>query len=90
MIRIGLYLQILGRHCSEHRVAITGYCLMSNHVHVLAVPARQDGLAKAFGRAHNDYARWLNVRRGETGTSGKAAIFLVRSTRITSVRRCAT
>ena len=62
-----LYLQLLGRHCSEHRVAITGYCLMSNHVHVLAVPGREDSLAKAFGRAHNDYARWLNVRHGDTG-----------------------
>ncbi len=31
------------------------------------VPASENGLAKALGRAHNDYARWWNVRRGETG-----------------------
>jgi putative transposase len=61
------YLQLLGRHCSKHGVAITGYCLMTNHVHVIASPTRETSLARAFGQAHTDYARWLNLRRGETG-----------------------
>jgi putative transposase len=62
-----LYLQLLRRHCTQYEVAIAGYCLMTNHVHVLAVPSRQAGLARAFGKAHTDYARWLNLRRGDTG-----------------------
>ena len=62
-----LYLQLLRRYCARHDVKVTGYCLMTNHVHILAVPARETSLARAFGRAHNDYARWLNVKRGETG-----------------------
>jgi putative transposase len=62
-----LYLELLGRHCSKHGLAITGYCLMTNHVHVVAVPSREDSLARAFGKTHNDYARWLNVRRGVDG-----------------------
>jgi putative transposase len=62
-----LYLQLLRRHCTKHAVTITGYCLMSNHVHLLAVPAVECSLARALGRAHNDYARWLNLRRGQTG-----------------------
>jgi putative transposase len=61
------YLQLLGRHCSKHGVAITGYCLMTNHVHVIASPTRETSLARAFGQAHTDYARCLNLRRGETG-----------------------
>ena len=40
---------------------------MSNHVHLLAIPRETSSLAKALGRAHTDYARWLNLRRGETG-----------------------
>lgn len=40
---------------------------MSNHVHVLAIPARESGLAHAFGRTHNDYARWLNLWHRERG-----------------------
>jgi putative transposase len=62
-----LYLQLLRRHCVQHEVAIAGYCLMTNHVHVLAVPSREAGLARALGKAHTDYARWLNLRRGDTG-----------------------
>jgi putative transposase len=61
------YLRLLAQHCRRGRVAIAGYCLMGNHVHIIAVPASETGLAKALGRTHNDYARWFNVRRGETG-----------------------
>ena len=62
-----LYLDLLRRYCSRYEVAVTGYCLMSNHVHVLAVPTRESSLARAFGRTHNDYARWQNARRADTG-----------------------
>ncbi len=44
-----------------------GYCLMMNHVHVIAVPQDSARLAKALGRTHNDYSRWLNIRRRECG-----------------------
>ena len=62
-----MYLKFLGRYCRAADVRIGGYYLMGNHVHPIAVPARADGLAKALGRTHNDYARWFNMRRGETG-----------------------
>ena len=61
------YLDLLCRNCARYGVKVTGYCLMTNHVHILAVPARETGLAQAFGLTHNDYARWLNVARGDTG-----------------------
>jgi putative transposase len=61
------YLELLRHHCSRHGVRIAGYCLMNNHVHLLAIPEAKNGLARALGRAHNDYARWLNLRRRETG-----------------------
>jgi putative transposase len=62
-----LYLDLLRGACDKYHVAITGYCLMSNHVHILAVPKHETGLAQALGRTHNDYARWHNVRRSQTG-----------------------
>jgi putative transposase len=40
---------------------------MRNHVHILAIPRDEDGLARALGRAHNDYSRWFNMRRGSNG-----------------------
>jgi putative transposase len=62
-----MYLELLARHCQRAPVAIAGYCLMGNHIHLIAVPSSETGLAMALGRTHNDYARWLNVRRAETG-----------------------
>jgi putative transposase len=61
------YLDLLRRHALRHRLRITGYCLMTNHVHFLAIPATEDSLAIVFGRAHYDYARWFNLREGGSG-----------------------
>ena len=62
-----MYLKLLRRHTLKHKVRIAGYCLMSNHVHLIAIPESENGLASAIGRTHNDYARWFNLRRGATG-----------------------
>ncbi len=62
-----LYLDLLRFHCGRHDVRITGYCLMGNHVHLLAIPTAADGLALALGRTHNEYARWINVSRCRAG-----------------------
>jgi len=62
-----MYLELLRGHCQKQSVALVGYCLMSNHVHLVAIPSVGTGLAKALGRTHNDYARWLNLRCGESG-----------------------
>jgi putative transposase len=62
-----LYLQLLRDHCKRREVRIAGYCLMTNHVHLLAIPVAADSLAKALGGAHTDYARWFNVKRTATG-----------------------
>lgn len=62
-----LYLSLLREYTGKYQVQILGYCLMTNHVHLIAVPADATGLAKAIGRVHNDYARWLHIRRRESG-----------------------
>ena len=62
-----VYLSLLKEYSLKYEVGILGYCLMPNHVHVIAVPSQPAGLAKAFGRAHNDYARWLHIKRRESG-----------------------
>ena len=46
---------------------MVGYCLMSNHVHLLAVPMRENALANALRRAHSDYARYANVKLRTSG-----------------------
>ena len=62
-----LYLELLTEYFQLHHVDLLGYCLMSNHVHLIAVPHRADSLARGIGRAHNAFSRWMNIRRHQTG-----------------------
>ena len=31
-----LYLELLAEHCERHQVDLMGYCMMTNHVHLIA------------------------------------------------------
>ena len=53
--------------CTCCPVAIWGYCLMPDHIHFVAVPETEDGLAVAIGEAHRRYARLVNFREGWRG-----------------------
>ena len=46
---------------------VWAYCLMSNHVHLLAVPRRDDALARSIGRTHMRHARHVNREQGWSG-----------------------
>ncbi len=48
--------------CGAHKVEVWAYCLMPNHVHLIAVPKTADGLNRAIGEAHRRYSRMVNVR----------------------------
>jgi len=61
------YLRLLTRYAEQYEIELLGYCLMSNHVHVIATPRHENSLANAFGRAHADYARYANVLLGSCG-----------------------
>jgi REP element-mobilizing transposase RayT len=43
-----LYLDLLAQAAGQARVAIWAYCLMPNHVHIIAVPEDVDGLRRTF------------------------------------------
>ncbi len=62
-----VFLDLLARYASQYGLSIWGYCLMSNHFHLVAVPAHADATAKVLCRLESDYARFLNVRRGTSG-----------------------
>jgi putative transposase len=61
------YLDNLRFQARRHGVRLLGYCLMGNHVHLIAVPERPDGLALALGRLHGNYARRFNRRYRRSG-----------------------
>jgi putative transposase len=52
------------RRCS---VQIWAYCLMPNHVHLIAVPQSEEGLRRAIGEAHKRYSSHINSREGWRG-----------------------
>ena len=61
------YLSLLGRYAERHGLAIWAYCLMSNHVHFVAVPSGESSLGCTFRDTHQAYAAWLNRKVGESG-----------------------
>ncbi len=61
------YLTLLRKACKRHRVTIWAYCLMRNHVHLIAVPQQEDSLAQCFSDAHVRYTRRINKREGWAG-----------------------
>ena len=61
------YLEFLRERCEAYGVGVLGYCLMANHVHVIAAPNNDDALAKAIGRTHFAYTQYVNRLHGRSG-----------------------
>jgi len=61
------YIRLMSEWCGHHRVEIWAYCLMPNHVHLIAVPEREESLARGIGEAHRRYTRYINFREGWRG-----------------------
>lgn len=57
-----LYLSLLSEQTRRFQVEVLCYCLMTNHVHLLAVPSDALGLARAIGEAHRRYTLQVNRR----------------------------
>ena len=69
------YLELLGRYAPRFGLSITAYCLMTNHVHMVAVPEHQDSIAKVFGYCHGVYSAEFNKKYGKSGHVWQARPF---------------
>jgi len=86
-----VYLRFLRQYTERHGLAVWAYCLMTNHVHLVVVPQREDSLAKALRDAHTVYAmRGPTPPRGNRAMSGKAGSTRTRLMNRTCGRLCAT
>jgi len=56
------YLRLLNKYSQRFKVDILSYCLMPNHVHLIAVPRNDGNLAQAIGETHRNYTRFINFR----------------------------
>ena len=71
-----VYLAWLHEYCVIHELEVLAYCLMSNHVHLVAVPASDEGLQRVLKPLHMRYAQrvnrahdWKGAIFGKVGTS---------------------
>ena len=58
------YLVLMSEWCLKYDVKIWAYCLMPNHIPLIAVPQTKQGLNLAIGEAHRRYTRRTNFREG--------------------------
>ena len=61
------YRRWLREYGELYGMQVWAYCLMSNHVHIIATSLKPDSLHKAIGRTHMRFARWINRRHGWCG-----------------------
>ncbi len=61
------YIEQMAEWCGRCNVDVWAYCLMPNHVHLIAVPNSEEGLRRAVGEAHRRYTRRVNFREGWRG-----------------------
>ena len=62
-----VYLSWLKEYADKHQVEVLAYCLMTNHVHLIAVPATDDGLQQMLKPLHMRYAQRFNRQRDWKG-----------------------
>lgn len=62
-----MYLKLLRHYAKLHELALLGYCLMSNHVHLIVIPQRSESLALALKNTHGRYAAYWNAAHQSSG-----------------------
>jgi len=62
-----VYLELLRYYAEKYRLQIWAWCLMSNHVHLLAVPETADSMKRTLARTHHDYACYRNAQLATCG-----------------------
>lgn len=61
------YREWLSEYTKKYGLRIWAYCLMSNHVHFIAVPMQNDALARTFNILHMRYSQYANFRQDNRG-----------------------
>ena len=61
------YQALLSTYAARHGLRIWAYCLMSNHVHFVAVPDAESSLGRTFRDTNQLYASWFNQKTGQGG-----------------------
>ena len=62
-----MYLKLLSGHAQRYHISIWAYCLMDNHIHLLAVPETETALSRGIGLTNLMYTQYLNRKLKQSG-----------------------
>jgi len=62
-----VYLELLKQQAARYALEVVAYCLMTNHIHLVAIPHAEDSLARAVGRTHFRYTQYVNRMHQRSG-----------------------
>jgi putative transposase len=62
-----VYLELFKEQCDKYSLEAVAYCLMTNHIHLIGIPHKEDSLAKAVGGTHFRYTQYINRMHKRTG-----------------------
>ncbi len=60
------FLETINQMKSEDQFIVYGYCLMTNHIHLL-IKENTDTISRVMSRIGTSYARWYNQKYGRSG-----------------------
>lgn len=61
------YMRLLIKYSTEYKLSILSYCIMPNHIHIIAIPQEQNSMAKTFHVTHMKYAQYFNKKYALSG-----------------------
>jgi putative transposase len=70
-----IYLRLLSEAADRYGLEFSGFCLMTNHVHLIAIPQTTDSLHLTLKWVHAAYARYVHATHGGCGHLWQARFF---------------
>ncbi|MGD8627996.1 MAG: transposase, partial [bacterium] len=61
------YCRLMNRYSKKCGISLLAFCLMGNHVHIIAVPPTKSALAQVFHSVNTRYATYFNDTRRRKG-----------------------
>jgi len=62
------YLDLLRDISGRYGLSVHAYCLMTNHVHILATPSKRSSISNTMKVVGSRYAQYINKKYNRTGT----------------------
>jgi putative transposase len=84
------YLELLREYSQLYGLSLLGYCLMSNHVHLIGIPLDPGALSQSLKHAHGRYAAYWNARQSSSGHVWQGRFYSCPWMNRTCGQRCAT